>query len=98
MNETTFVLDQFIGRFHPVLVHLPIGFLFLLGLLELLALRPNSKHLSSASRAILITSVVATLGAALTGWLLAGAGGYNDALLFQHRWAGVAVAVAAIVL
>lgn len=25
----------FIGRFHPVLVHLPIGFLILAGLLEI---------------------------------------------------------------
>ena len=98
MNETNFVLDQFVGRFHPVLVHLPIGFLLLLGLLELLALRPNSKHLSSASRAILIASVPVTLGAALTGWLLAENGGYNEAVLFQHRWAGVAVAVGAVAL
>jgi hypothetical protein len=67
-------------------------------LLELLALRPSSKHLSSASRAILIISVPVTLGAALTGWLLAGGGDYDTDLLFQHRWAGVAVAAVSIVL
>ena len=57
MTETNFVLEQFIGRFHPLLVHLPIGFLLLLAVLELLALRPSAKHLNGASRAILMTTV-----------------------------------------
>jgi uncharacterized membrane protein len=98
MTESNFVLDQFIGRFHPVLVHLPIGFLLLLALLELLALRPGAKHLAGASRTILIASVPVTLGTALTGWLLAGAGDYNPSLLFQHRWAGIGVAACSVAL
>jgi len=98
MNETNFVLDQFVGRFHPLLVHLPIGFLLLLALLELLAVRPRFKHLAGTSRVILIASVPVTLGAALSGWLLAGGGDYRPDLLFQHRWAGVAVAVCSVVL
>jgi len=98
MSETNFVLSQFVGRFHPLLVHLPIGFLLLLAVLELLAVRPRFKHLATASRVILIVSVPVTLGAALTGWLLASGGDYSSDLLFQHRWAGVAVAVCSVVL
>jgi hypothetical protein len=81
-----------------LLVHLPIGFLLLLALLELLAVRPRFKHLSSASRVILVASVAVTLGSAVTGWLLASGGDYHPDLLFQHRWAGVAVSLCSIVL
>ena len=98
MSETNFVLDQFVGRFHPMLVHLPIGFLLLLAVLELLAVRAQFKHLAGASRVILIVSVPVTLVTAMTGWLLAGGGDYDRDLLFQHRWAGVSVAVCSVVL
>jgi hypothetical protein len=98
MQETNFLMDQFIGRFHPLLVHLPVGFLVLLGLLELLATRPRFKHLAGASRAILVATLPVALVSVLTGWLLAGGGEYHGDLLFQHRWAGVAVAVGTLAL
>lgn len=92
MNDATFMLDLFVGRFHPVVVHLPIGFLMLLGILEFLALKGRFKHLAGPSRAILFINLPVAAIAAGTGWLLAGAGDYNPGLLGQHRWAGVAVA------
>lgn len=91
-------LAQFMGHLHPMLVHLPIGFLILLGILEAAALRPRLKHLTSSSRAILVATVPVTVASIFCGWLLAGNGDYDEHLLFWHRWLGVGIGAAAVVL
>ena len=62
---------EFIGKFHPLFVHLPIGFFTLLGVLELLALRPNWKDLAVANRVILLLTIPASVASVVCGWLLA---------------------------
>lgn len=98
MSEAGFDPAQFVGRFHPILVHLPIGFLLLLVMLEGIALIPRFKHVSGGSRVILLLSAPLAIGTSLTGWLLADGGGYDATLLQWHRWTGVGVAVATLVL
>lgn len=88
---------QFIGKFHPLLVHLPIGFFTLLGTLELLALRPAWKDLAIANRVILLLTIPASIASVVCGWLLAN-GQEQSQTLFWHRWLGTGVAVAAIFL
>jgi mono/diheme cytochrome c family protein len=89
---------EFLGKFHPVLVHLPIGFFILLGALEWLALRPGWKELTTANRVILLLTIPASLASAICGWLLAAGAGYEANALFWHRWLGTTVVAAAIVL
>ncbi len=89
---------EFLGKFHPLLVHLPIGFLLLLAALEWLALRPGWKELATANRVILLLTIPAALASVGCGWLLAAHGDYDANALFWHRWLGTAVAVATIVL
>ena len=61
----------FVGRLHVLWVHLPIGFLVLLGSLELLA-RPLRCKISGACPGfILALAVPAALATAGCGWLLA---------------------------
>lgn len=98
MSDAGFHAGQFMGRFHPALVHLPIGFLVLLALLELFALKPGNKHLKTARPLILAASFVAALVTVVSGWLLADAGGYDERLLLWHRWSGVGVAMASLLL
>ena len=81
-----------IGRLHPLLVHLPIGFLVLLVGLELLACWPGYRHLRAARGVVLGLTVPAILLSALCGWLLGSSGGYDVSLLEWHRWAGLGVA------
>jgi len=88
MNEFT----QFLGHFHPMLVHLPVGGLVLLGVLELLASRPYFRELAQNRRAILAIVTLGALAAAATGWLLSWDGGYDAQLLYRHRLLGIAVA------
>lgn len=88
---------EFIGKFHPLLVHLPIGFFTLLAVLELLALRPHWKDLAIANRVILLLTVPASLASVLCGWLLAD-GQVESDTLFWHRWLGTGVAAASVIL
>jgi len=89
---------EFLGKFHPLLVHLPIGFLLLLAALEWLVLRPGWKELATANRVILLLTIPASLASVICGWLLAVDGGYDANALFWHRWLGTGVAVAVIAL
>lgn len=81
----------FLGRFHPLLVHLPIGFLLLAVLLEWW---PEDK-LRPAIRISWGVGALAAVAAAGCGWLLAMDAGEGDTL-FWHRWLGVSVAVMAV--
>jgi uncharacterized membrane protein/mono/diheme cytochrome c family protein len=89
---------EFIGRFHPLLVHLPIGFLVLLGVFELLALRSKKQHLTESSRVVLVLTFPVTLVSIICGWLLANNGEYEGPNLFWHRWLGTGLGLAALVL
>lgn len=86
-------LGFFIGRFHPLLVHLPIGFLLLAAILEFLNRRSEAKVYSKAISVSLFIGSLSAAGAALTGWLLANEGGYANLTLFLHRWSGISIAV-----
>lgn len=87
---------DFIGRLHLLLLHLPIGVLGLAFLLETLGRWRRRPDWRSAARLALGWGVLAAALAAGTGWLLAGQGGYDDYLLFWHRWLGVGTAALAL--
>ncbi|MCU0771494.1 MAG: hypothetical protein MUE94_06965 [Verrucomicrobia bacterium] len=88
----------FAGRLHLVLLHLPIGFLVLLGALELLGLHPRWRQAAAANRFILWCIAPVAVLTAACGWLLAESSGYEERLLLLHRWTGVSVAVASCLL
>ena len=92
MSSSLHDLVLFLGHFHPVLVHLPIGGLVLLGVLELLAKFSRFKGAAQNNRLILGLVAAASVTAALLGWMLSQAGGYDPQLLPWHKWTGFAVA------
>jgi hypothetical protein len=94
MSNGSHDLVLFIGRFHPVLIHLPIGGLVLLGALELLAKLPRLKTAAQGNPLILALTAATSIAAALLGWMLSQSGGYDPQLLQWHKWAGFAVAAA----
>jgi len=96
--ENPMDIGQFIGRFHVVLLHLPIGFLVAVGCLELLALHPKHRHVVAPNRVLLLLTAPVAVLTAICGWLLAQEGGYDQKLLSLHRWTGVAVAGLACIL
>ncbi|MCE7042090.1 c-type cytochrome domain-containing protein [Dyadobacter sp. CY312] len=82
----------FIGRFHPVLVHLPIGFLFIAALLEIGRRAGKIGVSESAISFILFWSSVSATFACIAGYLLSLGGGYDEKLLSDHQWQGIGVA------
>lgn len=84
----------FIGRFHPVLVHLPIGFLILAGLLEISRLTNKIEVKESTISFVLFWSAIGATLSCIAGFLLSLGGGYEAELLEEHKWQGIWVAVA----
>jgi uncharacterized membrane protein len=84
----------FFGRLHPLLVHLPIGFIVLLAALELLARSPRFSHANRNAGLILALAGPLAIGTALCGWLLSRGGGYENRLLWWHQWTGIGTAAA----
>jgi uncharacterized membrane protein len=78
-------LILFLGRFHALLVHLPIGALVLLGMLELLAKFTRWKDAAQNSRWILGFVFGTAAASAAGGWMLSWAGGYDSQLLEWHQ-------------
>jgi uncharacterized membrane protein len=87
----------FIGRLHPLLVHLPIGMLAALAALEIAARIPRFKNAAASAGFILALAAPVSVATAACGWLLSLAGGYDETLLAWHKWLGTGTAVAAVV-
>lgn len=84
---------QFFARFHPVLVHLPIGFIVLLTGFELMACWPRFKDANVSAGYVLALAAPAAIVSAVCGWMLALSNGYDAHLLAVHRWAGITTAL-----
>jgi hypothetical protein len=83
--------QQFLGRFHPLAVHLPIGLAVLVPLLEVAgAKRPS---LREAAGFVLILACAACLATLALGYLLAYGSGDTGATVSRHMWGGIALAI-----
>lgn len=89
------VID-FIGRFHPVFVHLPIGILLLACLFQLMGSYPRYASLRPAVPAMTFWGSLAAILSCITGVILAGEGDYNESVTGRHQWFGIAVALVAV--
>lgn len=83
--------QQFLGRFHPLIVHLPIGLIVLVPLLEIGGrFRPA---LREAAGFVLPLAAMACVGAVCLGYLLAYGEGASGAVLTRHMWGGIALTI-----
>jgi uncharacterized membrane protein/mono/diheme cytochrome c family protein len=89
-------IPELIGRFHPVLVHLPIGILILAVAFYYMGFSGRFKYVQAAVGISLLLGALAAIAACITGWLLASGGDYNEATVSQHQWMGIAVAAIAL--
>lgn len=93
---TLLTLVDFVGRFHPVLVHLPIGILLIACLFQLFAKRLPS--LEPAIPVMLFWGMLAAIASCMTGYLLSLSGDYDQELVTRHQWLGIVTAIAALLL
>src|ERR1700732_1725832 len=70
-------LTQFVGRFHPLAVHLPIALLLLVPLLECAGLLRRWNRVRESAEFVLALAAIAAFVAMFLGWLLAWSGGYE---------------------
>lgn len=89
-------LGLFSGRFHPLIVHLPIALIALVPVFEILGRAEPRTHLRTAAGFVLGLACAGALGAAYEGWLLGWAGGYHGTTVLLHLYAGVWFATTAV--
>lgn len=79
-------LVQFLGRFHTLAIHLPIGVLLLVAVAETLTLSPRLRaRIDPALDLALPFLVLSSIAAFALGLLLARGGGYPSRLVALHR-------------
>ncbi|MEM6963643.1 MAG: c-type cytochrome domain-containing protein [Bacteroidota bacterium] len=83
----------FLGRFHPLVVHLPIGILILAFMMEVASRWKAYEKITVAIPFALLLGSVSAVGAALLGYLLSFSGDYDPSTLWWHQWLGIGVAV-----
>ena len=82
---------QFVGRFHPLAVHLPIGLIVLVPVLEIAGtFRPG---LREAAGFVLGLACVLCLGTLILGYVLAYGSGDTGATVTRHMWGGITLAI-----
>jgi uncharacterized membrane protein len=86
-------LIDFFGRFHPVLVHLPIGFLLLALILQWLSRKEKYMAILPAIRVSFLLGMISAVISCLSGWSLSLGGEYDESTLDLHKWFGISVAV-----
>jgi uncharacterized membrane protein len=87
--------QQFLGRFHPLAVHLPIGLLVLVPLLEAAgAMRPA---LREAAGFVLALAFASCLFALSLGFLLAYGGGSSGTGVTRHLWGGIVLTIVVLI-
>jgi mono/diheme cytochrome c family protein len=84
---------EWIGHFHPVLVHLPIGILLIAVVLQWLLGRTPHPLLHKTFLLVLFLGVLSAALSCLTGYLLSLSGDYDDALVHQHMYLAFALTV-----
>jgi uncharacterized membrane protein len=92
-------MEIFIGRFHPLIVHLPIGFIMLAFVFETLAfLVKPMNFLKKAVPYMYLAGFIVGVAAVSSGWMLSENGAYPEGALRTHKWMAILSMVLALVL
>src|SRR5437868_5044640 len=91
-------ITEFIGHFHVVLVHLPIGFLLIGLLLQWLSSKAKYHISKEVIKLVILSGMIAAIIACITGYLLSLSGDYAEDIKDWHMWMGIGVAAISIVI
>lgn len=90
-------LIEAFGRFHPVLVHLPIGFIILLITVEILKLLKLFRMESSSTATLWFIAFLSAAFSSVAGYFLSKEGGYDLVSLTRHQNQGIILTVICLV-
>jgi len=85
-------LIQFFGRFHVLLLHLPIGILVMAACLELYTFWKKQTR-SDVMQTVWLWGAISAIGTCILGYILSQGGGYNPDAVAIHMTYGISVAV-----
>lgn len=87
---------EFIGRLHPVLVHLPIGILLLAVFFEWVSVTEKYKKVKDAVALTLNLGIISATLSCITGYWLAQQGDLESAPVQWHLWMAIATTIFAL--
>lgn len=82
---------NYLGHYHPLLVHLPIGILIVAIIMEIIAWR-TGQPLDAAIGICLACACISAAASCVLGWFLSREGGYEENTLLLHQWMGISLA------
>jgi uncharacterized membrane protein/mono/diheme cytochrome c family protein len=82
-------LIELIGRFHPIIVHLPIGIFVLVVVMDGLTRFDKFAYLSASIRLILGIGIVSAILSLVTGYTLSLEESNNQDLVDNHQWTAI---------
>lgn len=85
---------ELIGRFHPVLVHLPIGIFTIVLFMDAIARAEKFTFLLPSVRFMLLAGILTAGLSLVTGYSLSLEGSNNQDLVNRHQWTGIATTAA----
>ncbi len=89
----------FLGRFHPVILHVPIGLILLALVLEHAHVRALRQWIPKVppetATFLMFCAAFSALVSTVLGWMLSFSGGYDPVLLQRHFTAGLVTAIGA---
>ncbi|MEO6721324.1 MAG: c-type cytochrome domain-containing protein [Ferruginibacter sp.] len=91
-------MSEIIGRFHPLFVHFPIAILLVACLFIWLSKKAKYQFLAQAVDITLLIGAVSAIGSCITGYLLSQSGEYDEDLVENHQWMGIAVSIVAVII
>jgi uncharacterized membrane protein len=86
-------LIYFLGRFHVLALHIPIGIIIAIFVLELLARKEKYRHLAAASGFLWIAAAVSAILTVILGYMHFAEGNFVGPSAAQHRTFGTALGV-----
>ncbi|MEP6738488.1 MAG: DUF2231 domain-containing protein, partial [Chryseolinea sp.] len=86
-------LYTFFGHLHPMVVHLPIGFLLLAAGFNGLSYFEKYKYLRTAVGITLLAGFISAVIACVFGYLLSLSGDYDMETLSNHKYSGITLAL-----
>ncbi len=91
-------MSTFLGHFHPLIVHLPIGILLIALWLQWLARKEQYKALQPAVAVALLWGAISALVSCITGYILSTTDDYDATLISYHMTSAIVLTVVSFVL
>jgi mono/diheme cytochrome c family protein len=86
-------VTEFTGRFHPILVHLPIGILLLGCFFQLLTLNSRFSGIKASISIIYLLGALSAVLSSISGYMLSQSGDYDAGMVATHQWLGIGVCI-----